>query len=259
MFAKYLIDMNLHNRRFATILTAILTIICIINIYSSSYAQTDHSLGNWNGMLLKGKISPRWSLLGEAHIRSTNYNLKYDYFEVKTGIYYSFTKKLTGLIGTGFYNTDQPGELFQTPALQKEFRTWLELSFKQKFNRFNFDHRVRVEQRFIPNNYKNRMKYRLALMLPITRAELIPGCIYLSLNDELWMPQHGVVVEKNRLYAGLGYKLNGNTALQAGCVNDNSYSIHINDNSYNTHDHLVKNYLQIMMIYNFERRVAKHI
>lgn len=249
MFAKYFFDMNLYNRRFTTILTTVLTMICIINSYSSSYAQADHSLGNWNCLILKGKISPRWSLMSESQIKSTNYNLKYDYFEVKTGISYSFTKNLIGLIGTGFFNTDQPGELFQTPALQKEIRTWLELSFKQKFNRFNFEHRVRVEQRFILNNYKNRVKYRLALMLPINKAELIPGCIYLSLNDELWMPQHGVVIEKNRLYAGLGYKLNGNAALQVGCVNDNNYK---------AHDHLVKNNLQIMMIYNFIRPVAKH-
>ena len=237
--------MNFHNRLFITILA----IICIISIYSSSFAQADHSLGNWNLLILKGKISPRWSLMGEGHIRSTDYNLKYDYFEVKTGISYSFTKNLNGLIGTGLFNIDKPGELFHTPALQREFRTWFELSFKQKFNRFNFDHRVRVEQRFIPDNYKNRLKYRLALILPINRAELIPGCIYLSLNDELWIPQHGVAVEKNRLYGGLGYKLIGNATLQVGIVNDNNYS---------THAHLVQNYLQIMMIYDFTKLIAKH-
>lgn len=236
--------MKFHNRW----LTTIITIICIINIYSSSYAQTDHSLGNWNGLILKAKITTRWGLLGEAHIRSTNYNLKYDYFEVKSGISCNFTKNLIGLIGTGFYNTDTPGELFRIP-MQKEFRTWLELSFKQKFNRFYFDHRVRVEQRFIPDNYKNRLKYRFALTLPVNRAELIPGCIYLSLNDELWMPQHGVVVEKNRLYAGLGYKLNTNASLQLGYINDDNYT---------THDHFIKNYLQIMVLYNFTKLIAKH-
>jgi hypothetical protein len=237
--------MNFNNRRFTTFLM----MICIINIYSSSYAQTDHSIGNWNFLYLKAKISPRWALMGEGHIRSTQYNLKYDYFEVKTGISYNFTRNLAGLIGTGFYNTDKPGELFQTPALQKEFRTWLELSFKQKFNRFNFDHRVRLEQRFIPDNYKNRLKYRLALTLPINKAELIPGCIYLSLNDELWMPQYGIVVEKNRLYAGLGCKFSANAALQLGCVNDNNYS---------SNGYLVKNYLQIMLIYDFTKLFEKH-
>jgi len=244
MFATYFTNMNFHGR----LLPFILTTTCLIIVCSTSNAQTDRTVGNWNALFLKGKIAEKWSLIGEGTIRSSNYNLKYDYFEVKTAVSYNFTGNLIGLIGTGLFNTDKPGELFQTPSLQKELRTWLELSFRQVFGRFNFDHRVRLEQRFIPGDYKNRLKYRLALVLPVNKAELIQGCLYLSLNDELWMPQYGVVVEKNRLYAGLGYKLNRNMALQVGCVHDNDYKP-----DYKT----AKNYLQFTLFYDFTKLIQR--
>ena len=246
MFVKYFIDMNFTRRLFTTfILTSIL-----ISIYTNCQAQADHSLGNWNSIILKGKISHKWSLLSEGHIRSSNYDLKYDYFEIKSAIGYSITKNLTGLFGTGFFNTDEPGGFFRTPALQRELRTWLELNLKQNFKRFYLEHRARLEQRFIGSNYKNRFKYRLGLLLPINKADMTQGSLFLATSDELFMPQHGPVVEKNRFYLGMGYKVNHNTALQIGCINDNDYK---------SNSHSVKNYLQLMLIYDFTNLIKKGV
>jgi hypothetical protein len=245
MFANYLIEMNFTRQLLASIFLTTFLIVA----YTSSYAQTDQGLGNWNAILIKGKISPKFSLFGEGHIRSSNYDLKYDYFEIKTGIGYSFTNNFTVFFGTGFFNTDEPGAFFQTPARQKEFRTWLELNLKQVFNRFNFEHRARIEQRFIGDNYKNRIKYRLGLLLPVNKAEIVQGSLYLAINDELFIPQYGPpVVEKNRFYLGAGYKISRNTALQIGCVSDTDYKIN---------GQTVKNYLQIMLIYDFTNLLRK--
>lgn len=246
MFVNYLIDMHFTKRLF----TIILINTCLLFIYNSCTAQTDHDLGNWNTLILKGKLSPRLSLIGEGQIRSSSYDLKYEYFEAKTAISCTLTKNLTGLFGTGFYNTYQTGGLLQTPAKQKEFRTWLELSLKQTFNRFYFDHRVRIEQRFIPENYKNRLKYRLGLMVPVNKSGMTLGSIYLTVNDELWIPQYGQFLEKNRFFIGIGYKMmNGNTTLQIGGINDTDYKLN---------SHSVKNYLQLMLIYDFTNLVKKH-
>jgi hypothetical protein len=152
------------------------------------------------------------------------------------------------LIGAGFFNTDEPGGFFQTPALEKEFRTWLELNLKQTYKRFSFEHRARLEQRFLTNNYKNRLKYRLGLWLPVNKSKMVQGAIYLAVNDELFMPQHGPLVEKNRLYVGAGYKMNGNTSIQLGCVNDNDYK---------SNGHSTKNYLQLLLIYDFTNLIKK--
>jgi len=246
MFANYLIKMNFTRQ----LLASIFITTFFIGIYTASYAQADKGLGNWNIILIKGKISPRLSLFGEGHIRSSNYDFKYDYFEIKTGIGYSVSNNFAVFIGSGFFNTDEPGGFFKTPARQKEFRTWLELNLKQTFNRLNFEHRARLEQRFIGDDYKNRLKYRLGLLLPVNKAEMVQGSAYLAVNDELFVPQHGPrVVEKNRFYLGAGYKMNQNTALQIGCISDTDYK---------SDGHSVKNYLQIMLLYDFTNLLKKH-
>ncbi len=246
MFAKYSITMN-----FTSPLRLVnLTIACLIVTFTLTKAQTDHSLGNWNSLIIKGKLSSRLALMGETHVRSSTYDFKYDYFEVKGGISCSLTAKLTGLFGTGFYNSYQKGVFFESPAIQKEFRTWLELSLKQTYHRLNFDHRIRIEQRFIPKNYKNRFRYRLALAIPVNKPQLVAGSIFLALYDELWMPQYGPLIEKNRIYAGAGYRIKGNTSLQIGFMNDNTYKL--------DDHHTVMNYLQMMMIYDFTNLLKKH-
>ena len=92
------------------------------------------------------------------------------------------------------------------------------------------------------------LKYRLALTLPVNKPTIVQGSIYLAVNDELFMPQHGVVVEKNRLYGGLGYKLNGNAALQVGCICDTDYK---------SNYHTAKNFLQFALFYDFTNLVQK--
>ena len=76
MFAKFINDMNLSVNPILTIVAS----ICFLNIYSLTEAQTNHNLGDWNVLILKGKISPRFSFIEEGHLRNESYNLKYDYF-----------------------------------------------------------------------------------------------------------------------------------------------------------------------------------
>ena len=221
----------------------------LITITNFSKAQSESPIGNWQNLILKGKFSPKISSICEIQVRSNNFNLKYDYFEIKTGISYSFTKQFFGLIGSGIYTTYQVGSLFQSPPKQKEFRTWFELNYKHVLGRLNFEHRGRIEQRFIPGNYKNRGKYRVGINIPVNQSKMVPGSLYLALADELFMPQHGPVVEKNRFYAGGGYKININTAFQLGCISDTDYK---------STGHAVKNYLQLLLIYDFSKLLKKH-
>jgi len=227
-----------------------LATICLLIIYNLTFAQTNSHLGNYNTLIFKAKISPKLAVFNENQFRSNNYDLKYDYFEVKAGISYAITKNLTALFGTGFYNIYPTGELFQTPARQKEFRTWFELNYKHACSRFNFEHRVRIEQRFIPGNYKNRYRYRLGLVIPVNKAEMVKGSVYLAVNNEFWLPQHGVFMEKNRFFAGAGFKISSSTAFQIGCINDHDYK---------SDGYSVKNYLQLMLIYDFSKLFTKQV
>jgi hypothetical protein len=64
------------------------------------------------------------------------------------------------------------------------------------------------------------------------------------------MPQNGLTVEKNRFYAGLGYKLNENVALQVGNMRDTDYK---------PDSRTRKNYIQVLFICDFTNLFKKHM
>lgn len=232
------------------ILVNLLLSICFITAYTVSEAQPDHSLGDWNILVLKGSIAPKWSFLCEDHIRNnnSNYNFKYDYFESKLGIYYSLTSKLLTSLGAGYFDKYTTGGFFKSPELQREIRTWLELYFKNSFSRIFIDHRLRIEQRYLPETYKNRLKYRLGLVLPLNKLQIREGTFYLAVNDELFIPQYGPFIERNYFFAGAGYVFTGNMAFQIGCLKDLYYRSGIQT---------VKNYLQLIVIYDLRNILRK--
>jgi len=232
------------------LLATILITICFINISAISEAQPDHSLGDWQIVVLKGRFTPKWSILCEEQIRNNNsdYTLKYDYLESKAGIYYAISGNLWGAIGAGYFDKYTTGGFFHSPELQKEVRTWLELYYKFGQSRIIIDHRLRLEQRYMPQIYKNRVKYRLGFIAPLNKPQIKVNSLYLAVNDELFIPQYGPLIERNYFFAGAGYVLTGNMALQIGCLKDSNYQ---------TGNHTVKNYLQVILIYDFTNLMKK--
>jgi hypothetical protein len=222
---------------------------CLLVVYSFSEAQSDHTLGAWHVVYVKGNISPKLSFMGEGNLRTYNYDFKFDYLEVKGGIYYALVKNLWCLAGAGIINLYPPGGFLKPPATQKEFRTWFELFYIHSSGRFYFDHRFRIEQRFIPENYKNRIKYRFGFRVPINKRRIEEGSAYIAVNDELYIPQYGPPIEKNRIYAGAGYKISKSTTFQVGYARDYNYTIHTLS---------VRDYLQLLLIYDFANKLRKH-
>lgn len=109
--------------------------------------------------------------------------------------------------------------------------------------------RARIEQRYIAGDYKNRFKYLFGLTVPVNKPELIKNSLYITLFDEIWLPQYGMFMEKNRFFAGAGYIMNDNVTWQIGCVSDTDYK---------PGSHTVKNYLLLALIYDLSKFIKKH-
>ena len=80
-------------------------------------------------------------------------------------------------------------------------------------------HRYRFEQRFVEDNFKLRFRYFLGLNVPLNNAELIEKTIYLSAYNEIFLNTKNTVFDRNRLYSGLGYKLNNSLKFEIGYMN----------------------------------------
>jgi len=99
-------------------------------------------------------------------------------------------------------------------------------------------------------NYKNRLRYKLSLTVPVNKPLLTRGAFYLAFYDELFIPQYSqVFFDKNRFFGGGGYKMTENTTFQNGCLSDTNYLSHL---------HSIKNYLQLVLIYDFTKLIKKH-
>ena len=176
----------------------------------------------------------------ETQARSTAFYHDFFYYEVKGGIGYQLGKSFTVLAGTGSYNTYQVGGNFERPAAQLEWRIWQELTMKQDLQRLLFEHRYRTEQRITSNGYRNRLRYRMSIMLPLNKQELSTGAFYLYAWDEIFGTYKAPYFERNRVAAGAGYKAKPFT-IQMGWLNQFDYSLT---------QQVRRNFLQISLLFD---------
>ena len=186
-------------------------------------AQYDSSLGTWDIFLLKGNFSRKISFTGEFNMRATNFHSTYNYSEYKFSLGYSLKHNLIVGAGTGGYNTSLTGSFLNTVPSQKEVRIWAEMLFKHSTGRFYFDHRVRVERRFMYIDNTNRLGYRLAINVPINKPLLSDNTVFFAISNETFLGQGNPTYEKNRFFLGAGYKLNDRFTFQLQNLNQNDY------------------------------------
>ena len=63
---------------------------------------------------------------------------------------------------------------------------------------------------------KFRFRYFLSLNIPLNNKELIEKTSYLSIYNELFINSKSSIFDRNRLYGGIGYKLNSKIRFELG-------------------------------------------
>jgi long-subunit fatty acid transport protein len=137
---------------------------------------------------------------------------------LRTGLGYTFNGgKNNVLLGYGYilsenYINDSPDKVSVN-----EHRIFQQFTSKQKIGIVGLSHRYRFEQRFIESNYKMRFRYFLSLNIPLTNKE--NNKLYFSAYNEIFLNAESAVFDRNRVYAGLGYRINNNMRIEAGYMN----------------------------------------
>jgi Protein of unknown function (DUF2490) len=206
-------------------------------------------LGTWNILNMKLEFNDRWSVFGEGQLRSLKFYDDFHYYELKGGVTYMFKNKLAITTGGGTYNTFLEGGNFVKPALNNEFRSWIQLSMKQSFGRTGIEHRYRAEQRWTSNGYRNRFRYRLAATIPLNKREIEKGTLYASLWNEIFFTNRSPYFERNRVFGGFGYELDDNTAIQMGYLYQFDYQLT---------DETGRDFLQVSLLFSIDTRHQKH-
>ncbi|MFK7807929.1 MAG: DUF2490 domain-containing protein [Saprospiraceae bacterium] len=184
---------------------------------SSIFAQTgEDELGNWLMYFGTNRIADDWSIHSEVQYRHHKVApVNIEQLLLRTGLNYHWSSNAI-LTGGYAYIASHDFESDQNEPESREHRIFQQLILTNKVSRLKFEHRYRVEQRWVNGDYRNRLRYRLMVFLPINKPTITKGTIFLGVYDEIFMNTEQTFFDRNRLYAALGYQINKTTQVQAG-------------------------------------------
>jgi len=181
----------------------------------SFLAQQDLT-GNWLMYFGTNRFTDKWSIHTEFQYRNHTFSpTNPEQLLLRTGLNFHYSKKATVTLGYAYvpsyiYESEQ-----KSPEIE-ESRIWQQFILTNSVGRIKFEHRYRLEQRFIGNIYKNRFRYRLMLFIPLNKKKIEKGALFLGLYDEVFVNSKQVFFDRNRLYGALGYQFTKDIGLQVG-------------------------------------------
>ncbi len=199
-------------------------------VLTNLYSQTKREFSVWTFWNNSHKFNDRWGLQGDIQVRSAD-EVKYiRQFIIRQGVTYYFNKKQMATLGYAFVENFKRDEGIPNNDLH-EHRIWEQFVQQHKIARGFFNHRFRFEQRFLEQNvgddvFSQRFRYSLKALIPFKKygGEFKKG-VYLSMQDEVFLnvqnkeKMNNSTFDQNRLYAGLGIRLNPKLDLELGYNN----------------------------------------
>lgn len=110
------------------------------------------------------------------------------------------------------------------PSQTIEHRLWQQAILKQPIGNFQVQHRYRLEQRWIDTQFKQRMRYRAQVLIPLQKSfvDKKQG-LFMNVNDEVFLGfGKGIgknILDQNRFIGAVGYQFNKDFQIQMGYLN----------------------------------------
>jgi hypothetical protein len=223
-------------------------VFILLTVCSSAVKAQDTKVGTWGiaTVVLPGDSAHKWGGYSEIQTRTNGAFTQFQYYEAKAGVSYDLDKNFTALLGTGTYHTYDYTDLDKGPTTN-EFRFWEQMTVNQFLDRFKFEHRYRIEQRWVNGDYRNRFRYRLNMFIPLNHKKIIADTWFISVFDEVFFNNRVPNFERNRISAALGYQVDKSWIVQAGWINQRNYT---------TIQSSAKHNIMLMLMYRINRKNA---
>ena len=195
------------------IIKILLLIICFCNF---SFSQKS-DIGNWFIYFGNQKINQKWNWHNEIQYRNYNFIGDTNQLIFRTGIGYNLTENNNNiLLGYGFITTQKYLPNSDEKVDTNEHRIYQQFITKQNFGRALLQHRYRIEERFISDDFKLRFRYLLGINIPVNKRTLDKNAVYFSTYNEVFINAESPLFDQNRLYGALGFVINKNFKVEAG-------------------------------------------
>ncbi|MBC31704.1 MAG: hypothetical protein CMH48_12780 [Muricauda sp.] len=179
--------------------------------------------GIWYMYFGMNRVAERWSVHTEAQFRYYETSGNFNQTLLRTGANFHINDNAIATLGYAFIDTDP--SFLESPLADMAFsgneilenRIFQQFILKNKVWEFLFEHRYRLEQRFLENRglglekeTQHRARYRLQVTLPLTDT------FFLNFYDELFINLQDNLFGQNRLYGAVGVHITENSSLQLG-------------------------------------------
>jgi len=180
----------------------------------------DSDLGSWYLYLGNKKLNDQWNLHHEIQYRNYDGIGDLEQLLLRTGLGYNLTDNNNNvLLGYGYILSENYLEDSSEKQSVEEHRIFQQFQTKHALGVFKFKHRFRFEQRFIEDDFKSRLRYFLSLSIPINNKVMGDNTLYASVYNEIFLNTESELFDRNRLYGGVGYKINDTIKLELGYMN----------------------------------------
>lgn len=204
----------------------VLSQLLIILVLSTNLCWAQRTdIGSWNIINVKYNINEKWSVFGEAQLRSLKFYNHFHYHEFKGGLEYKVHQHAKLTLGAGNYDTYKEGGNFILPKNNDEFRLWPQIVLLQSVGKLKIEQRYRTEFRFTSNGYRNRFRYRVGLSYPFGKEKTGYRPYQISASNELFFTDNEPYFERNRFLVAFNLKVSKATSFQIGYLHQFDYKI----------------------------------
>ncbi len=194
----------------------IIIIFSILLLSIASNAQKSGT-GNWFIYFGNQQLNKKWSWWNEVQYRNYNFAGDLQQLLVRTGISYNLTENNNNvLLGYGFIHSENYKTGTDNKTGTNEHRLYQQFITRQNFGRVFIQHRYRIEERFLPTDFRMRFRYFLAFNIPLNNKTMAANTVYLSAYNEIFLNAKSPLYDRNRLYGAMGYVINKSFKVEAG-------------------------------------------
>jgi hypothetical protein len=211
-----------------------------------SFAQSPSgTVGSWLMFFNQTRLHEKWSIHSEVQYRSFELTPNTDQIMLRIGANYHINNNYSASLGYAYV----PNFAFDKENVKgvqvSENRMWQQFLMKNNLGRVNFEHRYRLEQRWLQttngDKYLNRIRYLIRATVPLNKKTVEKHTVFLTFYDELFIHFSNTPFDRNRLYGAIGYQVLPNLNIQLGYLAQ-------------TVNTTTRHYLQTAIFYNIDLR-----